>query len=147
MVNLKKWMAKVSEKLAVLNSGYQHKPMNKSVAKATQETVGTVTLTKGLWVVVSYMKISNAGNSVYNNSIDGQVARQSEINGGGNVNVRFYQVASESQTVNIYAYVTSFATTVTGDVWAIKLGGGNKLPYPLNRIAQILLWRKEVGVC
>lgn len=124
MLDLKKWMAKVSEKLAVLNTGYQHKAMNKSVAKATREMVETVTLTKGLWVVVSYMKLNNTGNSVYNHFIDNQITRNMENNGGGNINVRFYQVASESQTVSISVYVPSFATTVTGDVWAIKLGGG-----------------------
>lgn len=124
MLNLKKWMAKVSNKLAALNTGYQHKTMNKSVAKATREEVGTITLTKGLWVVVSYINLSNAGNSVYSHYIDNQVVRNIENNGGGNINVHFYQVASESQTVHISVYVPSFATTVTGDVWAIKLGGG-----------------------
>ena len=121
MINLMKWMSKVSERL-----------------KATTVTYKDYSTTTGTSLYQGY----------YFGNIEGVAISGKSLIGVTVVSAQDNTPAFCAMLTNniIRAYSTVASKTIT--IRCIYLGGGNKLPYPFNRIAQILLWRKEVGaVC
>lgn len=113
MLNLKKWMAKVSEKLNITTANYT-------------ATIGD-SLYQGYYVAdITLTKSNPAAIWIYTSDKNRPAFAQRIDNSHVRVNC---SVANTPVTVRCL-YIPGV--------------GGNKLPYPLNRIAQIL--RKEVGV-
>ena len=141
MINLKKWMAKVSEKLGT-------KTGTLTVASGWTATQNWCRKRAGIvekYIEVTGGTMSSGWNTVatlpegfrpmdYFDSVtlDNGNVTACDFKTAANGNLSVYKTSTTSN--NLRLHCTFLAS-----------GGGNKLPYPLNRIAQILR-RKEVGV-
>lgn len=128
MLNLKKWMAKVSELL-------KSKSLTYTTKTVTTSQYGTASL--GIYTGSDRLLEINTGTTDNGQQI---VATPLLV---GNA---YWVKCTNANTGNVVANTPVLLQLVSCPVSFFD-GGGNKLPYPLNRIAQILLSRKEVGVC
>ena len=117
MINLKKWMAKVSDKLNITTADYV-------------VTTGTEKYQDLYYVNLKLQKPKPSMFYVYFSK---------------DIKPAFVQRV-EDDYLRVYSTAPSVTATIRC-VYIPNLVGGNILFTPLNRIAQILLWRKEAGVC
>lgn len=95
------------------------KTFSKAVSVKTSTTIGSFTLTAGLWLVISHMSLADSGNSVFNHNLNSITVRSPEVNGGGSINSIIVNANSDT-TINVTAY-TSIATTVNNRVYIVRL--------------------------
>ena len=150
MLDVKKWMTKVTEEfktsaLTFAATDYTHLIGNTSITKCGKTvtaTIGPLTgLTQGTTITLftlpeGYRPNHTIIQDAYTVGTVASSMRAIRITVNTNGTVTAYNYSTETGSLNMW-------TTIT----FICAGGGKKLFAPLNRIAQILLWRKGVMAC
>lgn len=106
--------------ISELNSNYNHYSFSQKVTANSAATLGTFTITRGKWLIISVMGLANTGSGVYNSIINERTVRCSATNGGGCINSTIFNVTENTYTITISTY-SPIATTVKATVDIIKL--------------------------
>ena len=153
MLNLKKWMTKVSNKFSrhiytadyvtnsvVASDWVSARQIRRIGDLAVFAFNGRLTGNLAANTEVTIAKINNNAFLPYGSSVYANIPTQD------NKGAILLTIKTTGE-ITLYAAsaITATSTFAREHIPYFCVGGGNKLPYPLNRIAQIL--RKEVGVC
>lgn len=118
-------ITELKSNLTELNSGYICDDKSEAVSANTFTDILSINVTKGTWLITSYMDLSSSVNSNYghylNNglSLHNKTIRTNGGSGGGSVATSIIEFPSAT-TVTVSAYVGS-AVTVRAHIEAIKL--------------------------
>ena len=83
-------------------------------------TVCTITLNKGLWLVMNYMDLASPLSNVYNNTLSGRIVRAYGTNGGGSTNWVIANITVDGTSIATTCYVPS-ANTARCTMTAIRI--------------------------